>query len=160
MVNNMYYEWEGRNVDHHTLRPLATPWWRHQMEVFSALLVICAGKFTGSRWISRTKASDVELWCFFDLRPNKRLSKQSWSWWFETPSCPFWRHSNGKPPPTPAQSKKTVRTFLCTRANASGSEATLINMGNYITKIHKEILLMHPRSYARNLLFFVCLVVV
>ena len=31
---------------------------------------------------------------FFDLRPNKRLSKQSWCWWFETPSCPLWRHCN------------------------------------------------------------------
>ena len=28
---------------------------------------------------------------FFDLRLNKRLSKQSWSWWFETLSCPLWR---------------------------------------------------------------------
>ena len=25
---------------------------------------------------------------------NKRLSKQSWDWWFETPSCPLWRHRN------------------------------------------------------------------
>ena len=31
---------------------------------------------------------------FFDLRLNKRLSKQSWSWWFEMPSHPLWRHSN------------------------------------------------------------------
>ena len=29
---------------------------------------------------------------FFDLRPNKRLSKQSWGWWFETPSHSLWRH--------------------------------------------------------------------
>ena len=28
---------------------------------------------------------------FFDLRLNKRLSKQSWGWWFE---APLWRHSN------------------------------------------------------------------
>ena len=53
------------------------------------------GEFTGLRWIPRTKASDVELWCYFDLRPNKRLSKQSWGWWFETLSCPLWRHRNG-----------------------------------------------------------------
>ena len=33
------------------------------------------GEFTGSRWIPRTKASEAELWCFFDLRLNKRLSK-------------------------------------------------------------------------------------
>ena len=31
---------------------------------------------------------------FFDLRLNKRLSKQSCGWWFETPSGPLWRHSN------------------------------------------------------------------
>ena len=31
---------------------------------------------------------------FFDLRPKKRLSKQLWGWWFETPSCQLWRHSN------------------------------------------------------------------
>ena len=30
------------------------------------------------RWIPLTKATDTELWCFFDLRLNKRLSKQSW----------------------------------------------------------------------------------
>ena len=31
---------------------------------------------------------------FFDLRLNKRLSKQSWGRWFETISCPLWRHHN------------------------------------------------------------------
>ena len=35
---------------------------------------------------------------FFDLRPNKLLSKQSWCWWFETPSRPLWRHRNGEVP--------------------------------------------------------------
>ena len=28
----------------------------------------------------------------FDLCLNKRLSKQSWGWWFETPSRSLWRH--------------------------------------------------------------------
>ena len=31
---------------------------------------------------------------FFDLRLNKRLSKQSWGWWFETLSYPLWRQGN------------------------------------------------------------------
>ena len=35
-----------------------------------------------------TRSFDV----FFDLRTNKRLSKQWWDWWFETPSCPLGRH--------------------------------------------------------------------
>ena len=37
-----------------------------------------------------TRSFDI----FFDLRLNKRLSKQSWGWWFETPSCSLWRHCN------------------------------------------------------------------
>ena len=40
------------------------PWWRHQMGTFSASLAICAGKFPGHRWITRTQASDRELRCF------------------------------------------------------------------------------------------------
>ena len=31
---------------------------------------------------------------FFDLRLSKRLSKQSWGWWFETLSRPLWRQCN------------------------------------------------------------------
>ena len=30
----------------------------------------------------------------FDLRLNKRLSNNSWGWWFETLSCPLWRQCN------------------------------------------------------------------
>ena len=52
------------------------------------------GEFTGYRWIPLTKASDAELWCFFDLRLDKRSSKQSWGWWFGTPSHSLWRHFN------------------------------------------------------------------
>ena len=70
------------------------PWWRHQMETFSALLVPCAGnspvtdEFPAQRAV--TRSFDV----FFDLRPNNRLSKQSRGWWFETTSRPLWRHCN------------------------------------------------------------------
>ena len=52
------------------------------------------GEFTRHWWIPHTKASDAELWCFFYLHPNKLLSKQSWDWWFQTPSCSLWRHCN------------------------------------------------------------------
>ena len=47
------------------------------------------GEFPAQRPV--TRSFDV----FFDLRLNKRLSKQSWGWWFETLSCPLWRHRNG-----------------------------------------------------------------
>ena len=41
-----------------------------------------------------TNASDAEFWIFFDLRLNKRLSKQPIGRWFETPSRSLWRHCN------------------------------------------------------------------
>ena len=37
-----------------------------------------------------TRSFDV----FFDLRLNKRISKQFWGWLFETPSRSLWRHWN------------------------------------------------------------------
>ena len=71
-------------------------WWRHQMETFSVLLGICAGNspVTGEFIAQRpvTRSFDV----FFDLRLDKRLCKQSWGWWFETPLRPLWRHCNGR----------------------------------------------------------------
>ena len=76
-------------------RKIVIPWWRHQMETFSALLAICAenspvpGEFPAQRSVTRS------FYVFFDLRLNKRLSKQWWGWWFETLSHPLWRHRNG-----------------------------------------------------------------
>ena len=70
------------------------PWWRHQMEIFFALLVLCAvnspvaGEFPAQRPV--TRSSDVS----FHLRLNKRSSKQSWGWSFETPSQSLLRHCN------------------------------------------------------------------
>ena len=69
-------------------------WWRHHMETFSALLAIYAGnspvtgEFPAHRLVTRSYN------VFFDLCLNERLSKQSWCWWFVTPSRPLWRHSN------------------------------------------------------------------
>ena len=65
------------------------------METSSALLALCAGNspITGEFLAQRlvTRSFDAP----FDLRLNKRLSKQSWGWWFETPSRSLWRHRNG-----------------------------------------------------------------
>ena len=68
------------------------PWWRHQMETFSALLALCAGNspVTGKFHAQRPVRRSFDV--FFDLRLNKRLSKQSWGWRFETPSIPLWRY--------------------------------------------------------------------
>ena len=89
---------------------LENTWWRHQMETFSALLAICAGnspvpgEFPTQRPV--TRSFDI----YFDLRPNKRLSKQSWGWWFETLLPPLWHHRND-----------FVRTF-CLKSNNEGMD--------------------------------------
>ena len=57
---------------------------------FSRVSGPLCGEFTGHRWIPRTKAIDV----FFDLRLNKRMSKQWWGWWFVTSRHSLWRHFN------------------------------------------------------------------
>ena len=94
-------------------------WWRHQMETFSALLAICAGnsqvpgEFPAQRPVT-TRSFDV----FFDLRLNKRLSKQLWGWWFETPSRPLWRHRNDWPRQFPHDPNKRLATsYIYDRRN-------------------------------------------
>ena len=60
------------------------------MKTFSALLALCEGNSLVTGGFPSQKGFDV----FFDLRLNKRLSKQSRRWWFETPSHTLWRHCN------------------------------------------------------------------
>ena len=70
------------------------------MEIFSALLVFCkrnsldTGDFPAQGPVARN--SDV----FFNLRLNKRLSKQSRRRSFEAQSRPSWRHCNVRAPVT------------------------------------------------------------
>ena len=59
------------------------------------------GEFPTQRPV--TRSFDV----FFDLRLNKWLSKQPWSWWFETLSWSLWRQCNEL---LAAQAFRNVRT--------------------------------------------------
>ena len=105
--------------------PLAClPWTHWDMmtssngDIFRVTGHLC-GEFTGPpRCIPRTKASDAELWCFFYLRLNKRLSKQSWGWWFETPSYPLWRHRNDRDKMVTI-SQARVRNDFCSTQNSN-----------------------------------------
>ena len=93
--------YNGNNL--YTDDKTVSSWWRkmfpfddlrHQMETFSALLVLCVGNspVTGEFPAQRPVTQSFDG--FFDLRLNKRLSKQSRGWWFETPSRSLWRHCN------------------------------------------------------------------
>ena len=60
----------------------------------SALLTLCVGnspvtgEFPSQRLVTRS------FGVFFNPHLNKRLSKPSWGWWFETPMRSWWRHCN------------------------------------------------------------------
>ena len=49
------------------------------------------GEFTGPGEFPTQRPVTQSYDVFFNLRLNKRLSKQPWSWWFETPSWSLWR---------------------------------------------------------------------
>ena len=67
-------------------------WWRHQMD-FRVTDPFC-GDFTGPGEFPAQRPVTRSFDVFFDLRLNKRLSKQSWGWWFETSPWSLWRHCN------------------------------------------------------------------
>ena len=52
------------------------------------------GEFTGPGEFPTQRPVTRSFDVFFDLRLNKRLSKQPWGWWFETPPWSLWRQCN------------------------------------------------------------------
>ena len=70
------------------------PWWRHQMGTFSALLAPCEGNPSATGEFPSQRPVTQSFDAFFDLRLNKRLSKQSSRRWFETSLRSLWRHCN------------------------------------------------------------------
>ena len=73
---------------------ISISWWRQQMEIFSALLSLCAGNLPVTGEFPARRPVTLSFDVFFDLRLNKRLGKQSRHWWFETSPCSLWRHCN------------------------------------------------------------------
>ena len=69
-------------------------WWDmmtlSNRNIFRVTGPLC-GEFTGH---PSQKPVTWNFDVFFHLCLNKRLSNQSWGWWFETPPCSLWRHFN------------------------------------------------------------------
>ena len=61
--------------------------------IFRVTGFLC-GEFAGPGEIPTHRPMTRSFDVFFDLRLNKRLSKQPWGWWFATPSWPLWRQCN------------------------------------------------------------------
>ena len=116
------------------------------METFSALLSICAGNspVTGEFPAQRpvTRSFDV----FFDLRLIKRLSKQSWGWWFETPWRPLWRHCNVHrimfpwEKPSPVERRGPYQWHFCYIIHLSMSPMIILSWDTNLT------VLAHPSA--------------
>ena len=64
------------------------------METFSALLALCEGNSPVTFELPSQRPVTRSFDFFFDLCLNKRLSKQRWGCWFETPLRSLWRHCN------------------------------------------------------------------
>ena len=84
----------------------ASTWWRHQIETFSALLVLYAGISPATGEFPPQRPVKQSFDVFFDRRCNKRLRKQSWGWWLERPSRSFWCHCT--------EYRFTFALYLCT----------------------------------------------
>ena len=67
-------------------------WWRHQMDTFSALLVIWAGDSPVTGDFPEQRSVTRSFNVFFDLRLKKRFWDAMRR--IETPSRPLWRQSN------------------------------------------------------------------
>ena len=105
-------------------------WWCHQKETFSALLAIFAGI---PRWILAQRPVTRSFDVFIDLRPNKRLSKHWWDWWFETASRPL-----------------RSQCQLCViYKQASFSRRSCMGKGKFDTKLLAIILYPVDPSYAQ-----------
>ena len=96
----VYHEWWALLTQEST-------WWRHQMETFSALLALCAEKSPVARQFPSQRPRTRSFGVFFHLCLNKRLSKESCGWWFETQSHSLWRHCNR------SDDRKESQTFTC-----------------------------------------------
>ena len=109
------------------------------METFSALLAICAGnspvpgEFPAQRPV--TRSFDV----FFDPSLNKRLSKHSRGWWFETLSGPLWRHSNDSPGHTLTETSALRPRQMATRLQTAFSNSFFVWKVMYFDSNFTEI---------------------
>ena len=81
------------------------------MEAFSALLALCEGKPSVNDEFPSQGPVTWSFGVFFDLRLNKRLSKQWRHRWFETPSRSLWRHHSVVGTSLPDQAESTTTLY-------------------------------------------------
>ena len=94
--------------------------WKH----FPRNWPLC-GEFTGPGEFPTQRPVARSFGVFFDLRLNKRLSKQPWGWWFETPLWSLWCQCNAKE--IPLLVVVTVITLVTSIFVETETETSLFN---------------------------------
>ena len=116
------------------------------------------GEFPAQRPVTRSCG------LFFDLRLNKRLSKQPRGRWFERPSRALWRHSNGIDYPclsswaAPSSNTKSLHKPILTinsmtfskRLNQSKTKSILFNYGEHFVNKSHQIFTIPPTGHYVN----------
>ena len=89
------------------------------------------GEFTGHGEFPAQRPVTQNFDVFFDLRLNKRLSKQPWGWWLETPSWSLWRHCNV------TNGIQTVSSFI--PGSRDSVAKYMIKKGNLHSNVHSVV---------------------
>ena len=86
-----YKKWSSAALTESQFHRKCWTWWCHQLKLFCVTGPLCGESPVTDEFPTQkpaTRSFDV-------IRLNKRFSKKSWGWWFETPSRSLWRHCNG-----------------------------------------------------------------
>ena len=82
----LLWQWQSQTVHVYVVYMMTSSNWKNFRVLVGGWDSPVTGEFPSQRPVTR----GVDA--FFDLRLNKRLSKPSGRWWFETPSRSLWRH--------------------------------------------------------------------
>ena len=126
--------------------------WSHMMTLSNGNILrvtgpLC-GEFTGPGEFPAQRPVTWSFYVFIDLRLNKRLSKQPWGWWFETPPWSWWRQWNDYWKTVP-MNISAYTDFYTTAQGSIGFGLFLIRLPRYLWENpegHAEITLMNPRK--------------
>ena len=93
-IGNMRNNDIGRSCNSPSTSITYCPIWRHDMETFSMLLVLCDGNRPVNCGLSSQGPVSRNFDIFFDVHLSKQLSNHSGPRLFVTPSWLLWRHNN------------------------------------------------------------------
>ena len=106
------------------------------------------GEFTGPGEFPTQRPVTRSFDVYFDLRPNKRLSKQWRGWWFETKSCSLWRHCN-ESTGICLDNYLGLSSYAFFAWNVQFAGVAILITSNYDFKVHNVLNTLRPRQNRR-----------